>query len=150
MSFTMASHPVRTLLRLISEGRQITIETVGVELRMPLREARDVANFLTKRGEIRIKSGVFVLTPALPKPDKQVLCEQVMRLIPEEGTTAADIAIVLSVGRNEVSSALSRLKERGVVEGERAAGTKNPRAFVWRKRTCDETEKLRTSLMEID
>ena len=42
MSFTMASHPVRTLLRLISEGRKITIETVGVELRMPLREARDV------------------------------------------------------------------------------------------------------------
>ena len=150
MSFTMASHPVRTLLRLISEGRKITIETVGVELRMPLREARDVANFLTKRGEIRIKSGVFVLTPALPKPDKQVLCEQVMRLIPEEGTTAADIAVVLSVGIHEVSSALSRLKERGVVEGKRASGLRNPRAFVWRKRTCAETEKLRTSLMETD
>lgn len=148
MSFTMASHPVRTLLRLISEGRQITIETVGVELRMPLREARDVVDFLIKRGEIRIKSGVLSLVPV--KPDKQVLREQVMRLIPEEGTTAADIAIVLSVGRNEVSSALSRLKERGVVEGERAVGTKNPRAFVWRKRTCDETEKLRTSLMETD
>ena len=150
MSFTMASHPVRALLRLIADGRHITTETVGVELRMPLREARDVANFLTKRGEIRIKSGVFVLTPALPKPDKQVLCERVMQLIPEEGTTAADIAIVLSVGRNEVSSALSRLKERGAVEGERAVGTKNPRAFVWRKRTCAETEKLRTSLMETD
>lgn len=150
MSFTMASHPVRVLLRLIADGRHITTETVGVELRMPLREARDVANFLTKRGEIRIKSGVFVLTPALPKPDKQVLCEQVMRLIPEEGTTAADIAVVLSVGRHEVSSALSRLKERGVVEGKRASGLRNPRAFVWRKRTCDETEKLRTSLMETD
>ena len=150
MSFTMASHPVRTLLRLISEGRKITIETVGVELRMPVYEAWGVVDFLIKRGEIRIKSGVFVLTPALPKPDKQVLCEQVMRLIPEEGTTAADIAVVLSVGRHEVSSALSRLKERGVVEGKRASGLRNPRAFVWRKRTCAETEKLRTSLMETD
>lgn len=150
MSFTMASHPVRALLRLIADGRHITTETVGVELRMPVYEAWDVVDFLIKRGEVRVTSGVLSLVPVTPAPTKKSLCAQVLQLIPEEGTTAADIAVVLSVDRNEVSSALSLLRERGVVEGKRASGLRNPRAFVWRKRTCDETEKLRTSLMETD
>ena len=150
MSFTMASHPVRVLLRLIADGRHITTETVGVELRMPLREARDVVDFLIKRGEIRVTSGVLSLIPVKPAPTKKSLCAQVLQLIPEGGITCAEIAEILDMARSDVSPALSWLRERGAVEGERAIGTKNPRAFVWRKRTCAETEKLRTSLMETD
>ena len=150
MSFTMASHPVRTLLRLISEGRKITIETVGVELRMPVYEAWGVVDFLIKRGEIRVTSGVLSLIPVKPAPTKKSLCAQVLQLIPEGGITCAELAEILDMARSDVSPALSWLRERGAVEGERAIGTKNPRAFVWRKRTCDETEKLRTSLMGTD
>ena len=150
MSFTMASHPVRTLLRLISEGRKITIETVGVELRMPVYEAWGVVDFLIKRGEIRVTSGVLSLIPVKPAPTKKSLRAQVLQLIPEGGITCAELAEILDMARSDVSPALSWLRERGAVEGERAIGTKNPRAFVWRKRTCDETEKLRTSLMGTD
>ena len=150
MSFTMASHPVRALLRLIADGRHITTETVGVELRMPVYEAWGVVDFLIKRGEIRVTSGVLSLIPVKPAPTKKSLCAQVLQLIPEGGITCAEIAEILDMARSDVSPALSWLRERGAVEGERAIGTKNPRAFVWRKRTCDETEKLRTSLMGTD
>ena len=150
MSFTMASHPVRTLLRLISEGRKITIETVGVELRMPVYEAWGVVDFLIKRGEIRVTSGVLSLVPVKPATTKKSLCAQVLQLIPEGGITCAELAEILDMARSDVSPALSWLRERGAVEGERAIGTKNPRAFLWRKIKCDEAEKLRTSLMETD
>ena len=88
MSFTMASHPVRTLLRLISEGRKITIETVGVELRMPVYEAWGVVDFLIKRGEIRVTSGVLSLVPVTPATTKKSLRAQVLQLIPEGGLPA--------------------------------------------------------------